>query len=47
MANPTPEPAVSAGTLIVTSGTQNILVTGSANTTGIVIGQGQIANTDN
>ncbi len=46
MANPVPEPAVNAGTLINTTGDQNILITGSANTVGIVIGQGQIGNTD-
>ncbi|MGH7249393.1 MAG: hypothetical protein ACREGC_00280 [Minisyncoccia bacterium] len=40
MALPVPEPAVKAGTLIITTGVQNILVTGSANTTGVVIGNG-------
>ncbi len=40
MANPVPEPAVSAGTLINTSGVQSILEKVSANTVGIVIGNG-------
>ncbi len=47
MANPVPEPAVSAGNLINTSGDKNILETVSGNTVGIVIGNGQTANTDN
>lgn len=42
MANPVPEPAVSKGTLIVTDGDKNILETVSANTVGIVIGNGQV-----
>ena len=41
MANPVPAPAVSAGTLINTSGVKNILETVSANTVGIVISNGQ------
>ncbi len=41
MAAPTPEPPVSTGTLINKTGVQSILVTGSANTTGIVIGNGK------
>ncbi len=40
MALPVPEPAVSAGTLITKTGDQKILVTGSANTVGVVIGNG-------
>ncbi len=41
MAAPTPVPVESAGTLINKSGIQSILITNSANTTGVVIGNGQ------
>lgn len=47
MAAPVPEPAVKAGTLIITTGDKSILETVSGNTVGIVIGQGFPANTDN